>query len=106
MDKCHYCFEIIENLNDEYKILSNNNNTLIKDIKISNKLYKKFMYNNCLKYISDIKNLLDDIYNEFINNRDDFSSDSNIDDFIVNSKNILNFIKRQSKQDLVIGFDY
>lgn len=106
MDKCHYCFEIIENLNDEYKILSNNNNTLIKDIEISNKLYKKFMYNNCLKYISDIRKLLDDIYKDFINNREDFCSDCNIDDFIVNSKNILDFVKRQSKQDLVIGFDY
>lgn len=90
MDKCHYCSDTIENLNKEYDELYLNYKN---EINLSDKIYKKIMYNQCLKYIDIIRKLMDETYEEFITNREQFCDDCIIDDYIVNSKNLLDCIK-------------
>ena len=90
MDKCHYCSNTIDNLNKEYDELYLN---YINEINLSDKIYKKLMFNQCIKYIVIIRKLMDDTYEEFINHREHFCEDCTIDDYIVNSKNLLDCIK-------------
>lgn len=55
MDSCHYCCDTIEKLNNEYAELQNEYEKLNNELIQTNKIAKRFSYNNCLKYIHLIR---------------------------------------------------
>jgi hypothetical protein len=88
METCHYCFDTVNKLNDEYDIL-------YKQLEIADNIIKKNNYKYCLSLIPKTKKRLKEIYDD----EDLFDNPEERKDFEFNSKNFLRFIEEITRED-------
>lgn len=82
METCHYCFDIVNKLNDEYDIL-------YKQLEIADNIIKKNNYKYCLSLIPKTKKMLKEFYDDAV----EYGDDEGREDCEFNPKNFLRLIK-------------
>ena len=83
MSTCHYCFDTVNKLNDEYDIL-------YKQLEIADNIIKKNNYKYCLSLIPKTRNYIKELYDD--DDLHDNPEDRKYCEF--NPKNFLRFIKQ------------
>ena len=88
MSSCHYCFDIVSKLNEEYDIL-------YKQLEFADNIIKKYNYKYCLSLIPKLRNHMKEMYDD----ETLFDSPEDRKDYEFNSKNFLRQIQDFSLDD-------
>ena len=92
MSTCHYCVDIVNNLNEEYDILS-------KQLEFANNIIKKNNYKYCLSLIPKTTNYMKRFYDD----EDIFDGPEDKKEWEFNPKNLLRMIKDIGSSDDEFG---